>query len=134
MQLTRDIILDLLPLYLAGDVSDETRVVIEQYLQDDPKLQLLLTEMQQTNPLTDIPIPLNEEHEMKTLQKIKRLTFQHNLFLALALFFTLVWFIGILLMMVDEDLTTLVAGPSFFLAILFWIAFRSANRNLNQIE
>jgi hypothetical protein len=134
MQINREIIIDLLPLYLAGDVSNETRKVIEQHLADDPKLQLLLTEMQQTSPLTEIPIPLNEEHEMKTLQKIKRLTLQHNLFLSLALFFSLSFFVGILLLNVNDDWGSAVAGSSFLMAALFWTAFRNANRQLNQIE
>ena len=134
MQVTREMIIDLLPLYLAGDVSSETRQMIEQFLEDDPKLQLVLAEMKQTPILIDVPIPLNEEHEMKTLQKIKRLTLQHNLFLLMALFFSLSFFVGILLLNVDDDWGSAVAGASFLLSALFWTAFINANRQLNRIE
>jgi hypothetical protein len=134
MQVTRDIVIDLLPLYLADDVSDDTRKLVEHYLENDPKLQLMVREMQQISPLTDIPIPLNEEHEVKTFQKIKRLTFQHNLFLSLALGFSFIWFGGIILLNFDDDWTAVIAGPAFVLAIIFWIAFVNANKQLNKIE
>lgn len=90
--------------------------------------------MGQTLPLTDNPIPLNEEHKMKTLHKIKRLTFQHNLFLSLALGSSLVWFGGIIMLNIDDDWTAVFAGPAFVLGIIFWNAFAKANRQLNQIE
>ena len=38
MEITRDVILDLLPLYLAGEVSDDSRALIKHYLESEPVL------------------------------------------------------------------------------------------------
>jgi len=38
MKVTREIILDLLPVYLAGEASPATRAFVEEYLKDDPEL------------------------------------------------------------------------------------------------
>jgi len=38
MEITRNIILDLLPLYLAGEVSSDTQALVEKFLEDDQEL------------------------------------------------------------------------------------------------
>ena len=38
MEITRNVILDLLPLYLADEVSADTRALVEKYLETDPEL------------------------------------------------------------------------------------------------
>lgn len=38
MEVTRDVILDLLPVYLMGEASPATRALVEQYLATDPEL------------------------------------------------------------------------------------------------
>lgn len=38
MTLSRDVILDLLPLYMSGDASDATRLAVDEYLRGDAEL------------------------------------------------------------------------------------------------
>jgi len=38
MNVTREVILDLLPVYLAGEASPATRALIEEYMEQDPEL------------------------------------------------------------------------------------------------
>jgi hypothetical protein len=38
MKITRDVVRDLLPLYLAGEVSPATRELVEEFLAQDPEL------------------------------------------------------------------------------------------------
>ena len=38
MNVTREVILDLLPVYLAGEASPATRAFVEEYLKQDPEL------------------------------------------------------------------------------------------------
>ena len=38
MNISRDVIKDLIPVYLAGDASADTRVLVESYLKTDPEL------------------------------------------------------------------------------------------------
>ena len=38
MNVTREVILDLLPVYLSGEASPDTRSLIEEYMKQDPEL------------------------------------------------------------------------------------------------
>jgi len=38
MKVTREVVLDLLPLYLSGEASPATRALVERYLETDPEL------------------------------------------------------------------------------------------------
>ena len=60
MKVTRDVILDLLPLYLAGEASADTRILVEKYLETDPKLAQLAAESAELLP-DDNPVPLTTE-------------------------------------------------------------------------
>ena len=37
-EITKNIILDMLPMYMAGEVSDETSALVEAFLETDPTL------------------------------------------------------------------------------------------------
>jgi hypothetical protein len=89
MKVTRNVILDLLPLYLAGEASEDTRRLVEHYLETDPRLTQMAQQAQETKLPDDIPIPLTEDDEVKAFNKTKRLMWQHTLFLLLAVFFTI---------------------------------------------
>jgi hypothetical protein len=39
MNVTRDVVLDLLPAYLAGEASADTRALVDEYLRRDPDLE-----------------------------------------------------------------------------------------------
>ena len=58
MDITENVILDLLPLYLANEASDDSRKLVEKYLESHPEMTSL---MNQSTPLglpADIPVPL----------------------------------------------------------------------------
>jgi hypothetical protein len=125
------IILDLLPLYLAGEVSDETRNLIEEYLKTDPQLATLAKQAKNATPLQEIPAPTNKETEMEALKKVRKLMVQHNVFLALAVILTLM--IGFsYIFLWDEPRGA--AAPFVFggMATLFWIAFFVVNRKISE--
>ena len=74
MNISRDVILDLLPLYLADEVSEDTRTLVEKYLETDPELAEI-AEQQRTMGLPgEVPIPLTEEDEMKAYKKTRWIT------------------------------------------------------------
>ena len=50
-KIPQHVILDLLPLYLADEVSDETRTLIEEYLKTDPNNWQLLPNRQSMHQL-----------------------------------------------------------------------------------
>ena len=44
MNVTKDVILDLLPLYYSDEASPDTRILVERHLADDPGLARLAEE------------------------------------------------------------------------------------------
>jgi hypothetical protein len=46
MKVTREVIYDLLPAYFAGDVSDDTRSLVEEYFKSDPEFGRMATRFQ----------------------------------------------------------------------------------------
>jgi hypothetical protein len=84
MKITRNVILDLLPLYLADEVSTDTRLLVDNYLETDPELALLAQERLPTMNLSgDIPVPLTEDDKMKAYRKTRWLMALYIIILAL---------------------------------------------------
>ncbi|GJM42885.1 MAG: hypothetical protein DHS20C20_31670 [Ardenticatenaceae bacterium] len=135
MKITRDVIVDLLPIYLANEASDDTRFLIEQYLSDDPALAKLVEQSNYQQWEDDIPAALNREHEMKSFEKAKQLLFQQKLFLALAVGTTLLF---IAFRFDSEGAEWLwanspqVGGAIFLAAGLFWTAFWNVNWQISR--
>lgn len=70
MEITRNVILDLLPMYLANEVNPETRILIEKYLETDPELAQQARKQKETSEFpADIPVPLTEEDQIKAYKK-----------------------------------------------------------------
>lgn len=125
------VILDLLPLYLEGEISDETRGLIEEYLKGNPQLAKLVEQAKTTLSLQETPAPLRKENEMEALKKVKKLMIQHNIFLVLAVILTLM--IGISYIFLWDEPRGAVA-PFVFggLAAFFWMAFFVVNRKISE--
>ena len=130
-KIPQHVILDLLPLYLADEVSEETRHLIEEYLKTDPQLATLAKQAKHAPILQEIPAPLNKETEMEALKKVRKLMVQHNVFLALAVILTIMMGISYIFLW-DEPRGA--QAPFVFggLAALFWIAFFWVNRKISE--
>ena len=70
--ITRNVILDLLPLYLAEEVSDDTRVLVEEYLERDPDLAEAARSSTALRETEEIPRPLKKEDKMEAYGKAKK--------------------------------------------------------------
>ena len=69
MEVTRDVIKDLLPLYVSGEVSPDTKTLVEAYLRLDPELARAVAaaralELPQTPPPTDEKAALDETRQL----------------------------------------------------------------------
>lgn len=130
-KIPQHIILDLLPLYLEGEVSDETRSLIEDYLETDPQLAKLAEQAKRSPSLQEIPAPLKKENEMEALKKVRKLMVQHNVFLALAVILTIMMGIAYIFLW-DEPRGA--QAPFVFggLAVVFWGAFFWVNRKISE--
>lgn len=72
MDVTRDVILDLLPLYLAGEASADTRALVEEYATRDAEVARLLREQRGAGLGVAPPAP-PPELELKSLRRTRRL-------------------------------------------------------------
>ena len=86
MKITRDVITDLLPVYLAGEASQDTRNLVETFLKEDPEFAKLVEEQEAPLPESQIRIP--KDTEMQTLTATRTLLRKRSIFLGIAIFFT----------------------------------------------
>lgn len=82
MKVTRDVILDLLPLYMADEASNDTRILVEEYLRSDPKLAQIAQRPHLIDLSDDVPIPFSEEDKMEAYKEAKRLMFWRTIIIA----------------------------------------------------
>jgi anti-sigma factor RsiW len=70
MKIERNVILDILPMYLANEVSPETRDLVEKYLETDRELARLAQKQKESLKFpAEIPVPLTEEDQIKAYKK-----------------------------------------------------------------
>ncbi len=87
MKITNDIVRDLLPAYLAGEASTETRAVVEAFLAEDAALrQIVEAAGEYSLPPLEAPAGL----EARSLKQTRRLLGRKNFWLGFALIFTFV--------------------------------------------
>ena len=71
-KITRDVILDLLPLYLEGDVSQDTSNLVKRYLDSDPELREIIQQESEFNLFEEVPIPAPQEKMMEKFLETKK--------------------------------------------------------------
>lgn len=92
MTITKDIITDLLPAYLSGDCSADTKRLVEEYLRTDASLDAEVQRMR-TAPLPAVSAPdSGRSEELRTLKRTKSLLRWRSALMAFGIFFTLVPF------------------------------------------
>jgi len=87
---TKDVVRDLLPIYLAGEASDDTKAVVEEFLAHDPELREQAA-AQSANPLAQLSHTEGlESLELATLDRTRRLLNRKTWLFAFSLLFSLV--------------------------------------------
>jgi anti-sigma factor RsiW len=71
MTLTRDVILDLMPLYLSDEASSDTRALVEHHLDADPDLARLAEEWKRRLPEAPPP-PVSPDAQALAYREAKR--------------------------------------------------------------
>ncbi len=72
MDITRNVILDLLPLYVANEVSADTRALVEKYLEADPELANVAKQLEVMEKPRDIPAPLSQDDKLRAYRQARR--------------------------------------------------------------
>jgi hypothetical protein len=85
MKITRNVILDLLPMYVANEVSADTRQLIETYLETDTELANIVKHSAKTGLTRDIPVPLTQDDNLKAFKTAKRKILIQSIFLAIGI-------------------------------------------------
>ena len=89
MNITENIINDLMPAYFSGECSGDTKRIVEEYFQDHPEFALQ-SRKQYENPFADKSLPrLKAESEVKALKFTRRLIKIRSTILGFAIFFSL---------------------------------------------
>jgi hypothetical protein len=73
MNVTREVILDLLPLYLAGEASLATRALVEEYMKQDPELAQRIRLQWADNFAKAVPSALPPDLELRSLRRTRSL-------------------------------------------------------------
>lgn len=71
MNVTRNIIADLWALAAAGEASEDSRRLVDEYLAADPDFARTLRD-DRPQPAADVPVDLPPDHEAQTLNRTKR--------------------------------------------------------------
>jgi len=133
MNVTREIVKDLLPLYAAGEASAESRAAVEEWLRTDPELARLAGELRDDGALS-AATEVSPASGKAALAATKTLLRRRSWLLALTLLFTglPVSFAfdrgGLKFFMLRG--APLMAAISIAAAIGLWIAFGAVTRRL----
>jgi anti-sigma factor RsiW len=138
VEVTRNIVQDLLPLYLAGEVCPETRALVEEFLAHDATLAAEVERLK-SDSLKQIlaggtNMALPQDHEAQTLARTRRELAHRSWNLGLAIAFTVFPFSGTFAgghvqWMLVRDIPSL-AMASWAAAAGFWVGFAIHSRRL----
>jgi len=73
MNVTREVILDLLPVYLSGEASPATRTLVEEYMKQDPDLAQRIRVQWADNFAKAVPSALPPDLELRSLRRTRSL-------------------------------------------------------------
>lgn len=82
MEITRNVIIDLLPLYIEDEASDDTKKLVKDYLEADPELAEMAKETADMKLPDDAPVPLTWEDKMEAYKEAKRLMLVRTIMMA----------------------------------------------------
>ena len=116
--LTRDVILDLVPVYLAGEASEETTALVEAFAARVPYIKRLLEagDLTQNSLTPNIQTP---DMEMETLKHARSCVQRQMIFLALGVAGTM--------------LAVSMGWGGTFLAAGFWIVYFLRREKMNDL-
>jgi hypothetical protein len=92
MNVTREVVTDLLPIYFAGEASGDTKVLVEDYFRQDPDFERIARSA--ATPLETLravrPIAASSEQKKRDLESVRRGLWRRRMLFAGSLLLTLV--------------------------------------------
>jgi hypothetical protein len=120
MNITRNVVLDLWPLYIAGDATDDTRALVEEFIRNDPEFARQLSREPRIPAAAMSCLP--PDHELRTLWRVRHQVLGHHRLLMFAMVFS-----GLAFGRIVSDTSWDVSPRGFIvwssIAAVFWIAY-----------
>lgn len=88
MNVSREVILDLLPVYLSGEASPATRTLVEEYMNQDPELAQRIRLQWAENFAKVVPSALPPDLELQSLRRTRNLLGWQRWLLGFGIFFS----------------------------------------------
>ena len=88
MNVSRDVIADLWLVYTSGEASEDTRKIVEDFLEKDPEFATILKQ-ERSNQMFDTPKPPSADQEMRALRATRKRLRSQRILMAFAIFFSL---------------------------------------------
>lgn len=141
MNVTREVILDLLPVYLAGEASADTRKLVDEYLKQDLELGREIRQKMVENLAAVAAPAMPPELELKTLRRTRKLLSKQRWLFGMAILFTLLPGLTILRFSAGRrpDVQVLardypwLALFSLLVGIVLWVAYYLTRRSSDSI-
>jgi hypothetical protein len=135
MTVTRDVILDLLPIYFAGQVSADTKALVEEFLRTDPDFARMSQRFETL--LKDHGAPKDQDKtERRAFERTRRLLKTRNQTIGMAVAYSLLPFAFLVrdghvdwIMLRDKPS---VAVAFAFTALALWVAAWIINHRANR--
>lgn len=120
MNVTHEVIADLLPLYLAGEASADTRTLVEEYLRLHPDFAAKARAEAEKSAavLASIQAPLPGDHERRSLERTRR----YNRYRTQMLAFTIAFALMPLAFVFGPGIRWMMLRDNPKQAVMFWIA------------
>ena len=136
MKITRDVILDLLPLYAADEASEASRALVDEYLDEQPDLRQVVEAMTRYVPSRAEFAPPSEEAKARGFVRARRLVALRGLLLGAAIASTAgifsVWNVGEGVQWLLRDHPAIAAQVATVAALL-WFAYFLFRRRLEGL-
>jgi len=135
MNVTKDVITDLYPLYIEKECSADTRALVEQYLQCHPQAAEELRRIMNAPLPVVAPLPKDLD-EAQSLREARRLVRRRSWLMGFAIFFSVAPFSFVAAdgrtwwMLRDAPGSALVYTT---LAVVFWIIYAVQRRRANSL-
>ena len=122
MNITRDIVIDLWPLYESGEASADTRALVEEFLKGDPAFARNLREDGSAKLLAAAPVAREPDHEAKALAATRKRLVKKDWPLFFAMLFSMMAF-GRIVSDTSFDVSPRAFIVTAAIALVFWIWF-----------
>jgi hypothetical protein len=135
MNVTKEIINDLIPLYAANECSADTRALVEEYLQRNPQQAEELRRVMETTVPAAVPSTKSLD-EVRSFREARRRLRRRSWLMAFAIFFSLapfsfIWTNGRVWWLLRDAPASAVVYAA--LGVVFWVIYaveRSRSRSL----